>query len=138
MDFKSNTVKTTEMSITPELAQEMLKTSVGNRAIRKWHVDVLAVAQQRGEWTLTHQGAAFDSNGVLRDAHHRLMACVRSGVTIRMLVTVGLSRYSSGGELPLEYEGEISTVSDYDLLKVKSKDDKKTLARYVLVACCYI
>lgn len=90
MDFKSNTVKTTEMSITPELAQEMLNTSVGNRAIRKWHVDVLAIAQQRGEWTLTHQGAAFDRNGVLRDAHHRLMACVRSGVTIRMLVTFGL------------------------------------------------
>jgi len=90
MNFKSNTVKTIEMSITPEIAQEMLSTSIGNRVIRKWHVESLAIAQQRGEWTLTHQGAAFDRNGALRDAHHRLMACVRSGVTIRMFVTLGL------------------------------------------------
>ncbi len=90
MNFKSSTVKTFELEVTPALATQMLATSAGNRQIRSWHVDMLAAAQRRGEWKLTHQGAAFDWNGALRDAHHRLMACAQSGVTISMLVTVGL------------------------------------------------
>lgn len=90
MNFKSSVVKTFEMDVTPELAMQMLATSAGNRPIRSWHVNMLAAAQRRGEWKLTHQGAAFDWNGALRDAHHRLMACAQSGVTIAMLVTVGL------------------------------------------------
>jgi hypothetical protein len=90
MNFKSSTVQTFELEVTPTLASQMLATSVGNRNIRRWHVDLLAGAQRRGEWRLTHQGAAFDWNGALRDAHHRLMACVQSGVTISMLVTLGL------------------------------------------------
>jgi hypothetical protein len=90
MSFKSRTVKTFELDVTPAMATQMLATSAGNRQIRRWHVDMLAAAQRSGEWKLTHQGAAFDWNGVLRDAHHRLMACEQSGVTISMLVTVGL------------------------------------------------
>jgi hypothetical protein len=90
MDFRSSTVKTFELQVTPALAKQMLATSAGNRKIRGWHVDILSALQRRGEWKMTHQGAAFDWNGALRDAHHRLLACVQSGVTISMLVTVGL------------------------------------------------
>jgi len=90
MNFKSNTVQTTKVIVTPDLAKQMLETSPGNRRLRAWHIDMLAALQQRGEWKLTHQGAAFDWNGALRDAHHRLHACVKSGITVQMLVTTGL------------------------------------------------
>jgi|GEM_PF-1464345 len=90
MNFKSNTVRTAEMLVTPEMADKMLATSAGNRVIREWHVRYLAAAQVRGDWKLTHQGAAFDWDGHLRDGHHRLLACVESGVTIPILVTVGM------------------------------------------------
>ncbi len=90
MIYKIGSIKTIEMDVTPHVATEMLATSAGNRQIRRWHVDMLAAAMHRGEWKLTHQGVAFDWNGALRDAHHRLMACAQSGVTVRMLVTLGL------------------------------------------------
>lgn len=90
MNFKTKIVQTIKINVTPELAKQMLETSIGNRKLRVWHVDMLAALQQRGEWKLTHQGAAFDSNGALRDAHHRLYACVKSGITVPMLVTTGL------------------------------------------------
>lgn len=90
INFKSPTVNMFVLDVTPTLAVQMLATSPGNRAIRHWYIDMMACAQQRGEWRLTHQGPAFDVTGALRDGHHRLMACVQSGVTISMPVTVGL------------------------------------------------
>lgn len=93
--FKSSTVRTFTLSVTPDLAREMLATSVGNRHIRESHVKALAALQRRGEWMLTHQGVAFDRNGALRDGHHRLTAVTKSGVTVPMMVTVGLDPEST-------------------------------------------
>lgn len=90
LNFKSATVRTFDLQVTPEMAEQMLMTSPGNRRIRKWHVDVLAGAMQRGQWKITHQGLAFDSTGALRDGHHRLNACKQSGVTVTFRVTVGI------------------------------------------------
>lgn len=88
--FRRQSIETTTMDISPEMARLMLSASHGNRHIRQWHVNVLSSAQKRGEWLLTHQGVAFDWRGHLRDGHHRLMACAQSGVTIAMRVTLGL------------------------------------------------
>ena len=96
------------MDITPELAKEMLATSAGNRALRSYYVDLLVGAMKRGEWRLTNQGIGFDTLGRLRDAHHRLHAVVKSGVTIQSVVTFGMPINS--------YEvidtGKIRTLSD--------------------------
>jgi hypothetical protein len=78
------------LMVTPELAEQMLKTSTGNRKLRQWYVDLLASAMRRGEWRLTSQGAGFDEEGHLKDCHHRLTACVKSGVTIPLAVVYGL------------------------------------------------
>jgi hypothetical protein len=78
------------MDINPDIARHLLSTSPGNRKIRYWHVDVLAGAMARGEWRVTSQGIGIDKNGNLRDAHHRLMAVVKSGITIRSVVVMGL------------------------------------------------
>jgi len=79
------------MKISPEIAEEWLATSPGNRPIRDWYVKLLAAAMRRGEWRVSSQGVGFDIHGRLRDAHHRLLACVQSGVTIESVVVFGLS-----------------------------------------------
>ncbi|PSJ15972.1 hypothetical protein [Nitrosomonas supralitoralis] len=90
-NFISKVERAIIMDITPNIATHLLSTSVGNRKIRDWHVDVLAGSMARGEWRITSQGIGIDKNGNLRDAHHRLMAVVKSGVTIRSVVVMGLS-----------------------------------------------
>jgi hypothetical protein len=90
MNFKSNTLQTFDAQVTPAMAADMLAASAGNRHMRMWHVDMLAAAMVRGEWKVTHQGVAFDSNGALIDGHHRLRACQQSGLTVPFRVTVGL------------------------------------------------
>lgn len=76
--------------ITPELAKEMLQTSVGNRRMRGWYVALLAAAMRRGEWRVTSNGIGFDVNGRLKDAHHRLNACVQAGVAFPSVVVFGM------------------------------------------------
>jgi len=73
------------ITITPDIADVFLRTSAGNRGIRKTHVDRLAGAMSRGEWRVTSQCIGFDTNGALRDGHHRLSAIIKSGCTITML-----------------------------------------------------
>lgn len=43
-----------------------------------------------GRWVLNGETICFDSNGVLRDGHHRLLAIIESGVTIEVLVVRGV------------------------------------------------
>ncbi len=45
---------------------------------------------KRGEWRVTSQGIGFDVFGRLRDAHHRLTACIQSGVAFRSVVVLGM------------------------------------------------
>jgi hypothetical protein len=89
-DFKRDKEEPVIMEITPDIARQLLNTSPGNRKIRGWHVYALADAMTRGEWRVTSQGIGIDTNGNLRDAHHRLMAVIKSNVTIRSLVVMGL------------------------------------------------
>lgn len=78
------------MDITPEIAKEMLSTSPGNRVLRSAYVLHLSRAMSRGEWRVTSQGIGFNKYGQLRDAHHRLNACIHSGVSIRSVVVMGM------------------------------------------------
>jgi hypothetical protein len=80
------------MVISPEMAKQMLSTSVGNRKLRGWYVNLIAAAMKRGEWRVTSQGIGFDVSGALRDAHHRLHACVQSGVSFPSVVVFGLPK----------------------------------------------
>ena len=90
MEFLSNEPDSGFFDISPEKAAEILKTSPGNRRLRDWYVDLLASIMKRGDWMPTNKGIGIDRLGRLRDAHHTLTACVKSGVTIRTLVVWGL------------------------------------------------
>lgn len=79
------------MTVTPEMAADWLKMNTGNRRLRRWWVKTLADVIRRGEWSLTHQGVAFDTNGILRDGQHRLSAIVEAGRSAELVVFTGLS-----------------------------------------------
>lgn len=77
--------------ITPEVAASILeKSNTKNRRMRGWWAAAIAAAIRRGEWIVTHQGIAFDSDGNLIDGQHRLKAVVMAGIAVKMFVFTGL------------------------------------------------
>ena len=85
------TMITTVELITPEKAREYLKKNTKNRTIRSRHVDELMRDMKSGKFKLTHQGIAFDDDGVLIDGQHRLTAIALSGIPVQMMVTRGMN-----------------------------------------------
>ena len=87
-----NTVKPVyqNVAITPATASEWLRHNTLNRPIMAAVVRRYAEEMRQGRWEYTHQGVAFDVNGVLVDGQHRLLAIVESGCTITMQVTFNL------------------------------------------------
>src|SRR5438128_5136838 len=49
-------------------------------------VRAFAEAMRRGDWLVTHQGIAVDSNGVLVDGQHRLAAIIEAERPVEMTV----------------------------------------------------
>lgn len=72
--------------VTPDMARRFLVGNVDNRKVRKQAVAEYAASMTAGTYALHHQGIAFDHLGKLLDGQHRLLAIVRSGVTVRMPV----------------------------------------------------
>lgn len=72
--------------ITPAKAAEMLAANTTNRPLSKPTVRGFAEAMRRGEWIVTHQGIAFDVNGVLVDGQHRLAAIIEADIPIEVTV----------------------------------------------------
>lgn len=85
-----NSVCTSVISLTPELAAQLLKSNVSNRPLRKDYVAMLAEAMKRGEWLLNGDAVRVAKSGRLVDGQHRCWAVVQSGVTIQVLLVTGL------------------------------------------------
>jgi len=76
--------------VTPMVAKELLGLNNGNfRKVDKNRVLAYAKAMKNGKWKLN--GATIVTNGtMLLDGQHRLLAVIKSGVTIRSIVVRGL------------------------------------------------
>ena len=77
--------------ITPEMAVRSLATSPSNRRLRDKRIDALAEALTNGTFLFNGASIVFDDEGRLLDSHHRLMACVRSGVGFESVVVIGVN-----------------------------------------------
>lgn len=77
------------LSITPELAAEMLNYNVGNRPISNSTVERYSNMMKSGDWKLTYEPIIFSDALTLRDGQHRLQACVTSGMTFPARVAFG-------------------------------------------------
>lgn len=78
--------------IGPDEARALLSANTDNRPLRNGRVNFYARTMKNGAWMFTHQGIAFSEDGLGIDLQHRLHAVILSGVTVRMMVTEGLSR----------------------------------------------
>lgn len=97
-NFDTSKVKTNVVPITPKQASYWLEhTNTRNRTASSRTVDAYARDMQEDKWELTSQGVSFYENDVLADGQHRLMAIVKSGKTIPMLVTTGLPQSAING-----------------------------------------
>jgi hypothetical protein len=83
-------VQTRWALVNPFDARLFLQANTDNRPIRKVHLEKLMKDLQADRYKITHQGIAFDLNGVLRDGQHRLMAIAETGIPQWLLVTTGL------------------------------------------------
>lgn len=76
------------VDVTPELATSWLDGTEANRPVQERLVEKFAAEMTADRWQLTHQGIAFDVDKKLIDGRHRLLAVIRSGKTVPMLVIV--------------------------------------------------
>lgn len=89
------------MLITPEMAAAMLQKNAGNRQIRPSVVAQYADQMKRGQWQVTHQPIATDSEGNLVDGQHRLSAIVSSGAA-QWMQLVSYDRTATAMCLPVD------------------------------------
>ena len=73
------------VTVTPELAKQWLMSNSFNRPLKPRLVDKYVRQILGGHWQRTHQGVAFDGNGILIDGQHRLHAIIKTGQSITML-----------------------------------------------------
>ena len=69
------------MEVGPDLAARWLDGNTHNRPLKQTLVDRFVRDMQAGRWRLTHQGIAFDADGMLIDGQHRLWAIVISATS---------------------------------------------------------
>jgi hypothetical protein len=88
MTKRAEKMQHTELTeVTPEMAEDWLTSNTHNRTVRPAFVETYAADMLAGKWRLTHQGIAFDWDGVLIDGQHRLLAVLKAKRTVLMNVT---------------------------------------------------
>lgn len=87
-------MKIETIEITPKLAREWLEDfNTNNRPIKKSAVRRYALDMEKGSWHLeTGESIKFASDNILLDGQHRLMAIVKSNISVPMLVVTGLDK----------------------------------------------
>ena len=75
--------------VTPVLAQEWLERNAHNRKQRPPAIAKYARDMTAGNWTLSPDCIAFDTNGRLVNGQHRLLAIIASGTTQQLTILEG-------------------------------------------------
>ena len=88
----SDSIKTSIVTITPEIAQQLLDNSDMSiqRKINHRQVQFLTREILKGNWALNGDAIRQDINGTIIDGQHRLNACIRANKDIETLFIKGL------------------------------------------------
>lgn len=78
------------VTVTPKLAQEWLEGPVHNRELKQVTVDFHIGILRSGDWKLTPDAVAFDTDGKMTNGQHRCSAIFLSGISAPMYVVRGL------------------------------------------------
>jgi hypothetical protein len=80
----------TKMKITKQIADEMLKNNVGNRVVKRAHVDFLKRQIKEGLYSFTGESIIIGASGNVLDGQHRLTAVSETGIPITAVVVTGI------------------------------------------------
>ncbi len=115
--------------VTPRMARGWLETvNTHNRKLREGWVSQLSRDMINGNWEPTHQGIAFDENGVLQDGQHRLAAAVKANRPVWMYVArnassemafIDLGAKRSQADI-LTLAGESGKVTNFDVATLRA------------------
>lgn len=120
------------VAITPTMAADILKNNQDNRAITKSKVESYASDMLAGRFIgLNGETIKIAAGGELNDGQHRLMAILKSGVTLETLVTFGLERDS---RMTLD-QGKVKSPGDY--LGMSGLKNSHKLAAIAHVIYCF-
>lgn len=110
------------ITISPALAQQLLKRNSRNRKLRERAVGDYARDIAAGNWALNGEAIKIAANGDVLDGQHRLHAIVQADTTVDMFVVIGLDtdaqetmdsgrRRSTGDVLSLRNEENATTLA---------------------------
>lgn len=118
-------------TITPAKAAELLEANTTNRPLSRAVVRAFADAMERGDWMVTHQGIAFDVNGVLVDGQHRLAAVIEADTPVDMTVFTAVDE----GTFDVLDTGKRRNAAD--VLAIEGEKSSGTLAAMVRTVWLY-
>lgn len=87
---KAKSIESYVITITPEMAAEILAEEYPNRHKSIGTIDAYARRMAENKWKLNGEAVKFDKDGNLIDGQHRLEASVKSGMPFETLVVLGL------------------------------------------------
>ena len=89
------------MTVTPSVAEFMLKFNTKNRPQRTSRLFLYAAEMSNGRWMQTGQPIVFSKTGRIIDGQHRLESVIRSGVTLQFYCQFGIKdeayKFTDGG-----------------------------------------
>ena len=74
------------------MAVKYLSLNKNNRPVTQSTVDAYALSMKRGEWLVNGETIIFDDTGCLTNGQHRLLAVVKTGIPLDVLVVRGVSK----------------------------------------------
>jgi len=90
-----NKIETRVVFITPKLAQKILdERNSLNRKVNKKNVNLLSKDMVGGKWKFNGDSIRFNTQGVLSDGQHRLLAIIKSKTTQPIVVINGIDEES--------------------------------------------
>lgn len=89
--YKSRKMETKLITITPELASYWLQhRAKPNCRHSDARIKRYSRLMEEGQFLTTHQGLAFDWDGLIHDGYHRLHAIVKYGKPVTVMITFGM------------------------------------------------
>jgi hypothetical protein len=84
-------MKATIVTMTKELAKDYLNANVENRSVKKSSLSFYKNQMNEGKWKENGECIIIDTNGVIKDGQHRLLAVEATGFSYRVPVVSGVN-----------------------------------------------
>ncbi len=126
----ANGVFSEPLEITPEYAAVLLSRNLDNRSIRVGKAAQIENDLRNGKFVFNGESIIVSKEGLLNDGQHRLYACLRTGVSFKTVLIVGVERAS---RFTID-TGVAKTAADMlSFKKITNAHTAAAIARFIVV-----